>query len=233
LKAIVLGGRPGNIGGAIAERLRQDKDNFVHMDDCLHQPSHTVANYYPPLPAELSGYDACVITLGATHMGEMGALSADDIHKVIYGSLELPLQCVNNYVKGRREIHDTGGQIIMIGSFAHDHVFTNCTAYCAAKAGLEMASKSLAWELMPDFSVHTIHPHHVQGTPMTDEVQKGMMKGVHKMTREEANAYQRKDLRMPDIIKPEAVAEMVHLLLTQPVAKWLVGGGLNFYGGVR
>jgi NAD(P)-dependent dehydrogenase (short-subunit alcohol dehydrogenase family) len=231
-KAIVLGAREGNIGGAIVERLLQNNEWTAHGDDCYRELSYAISRYVAPNPVEVRDYDACIITLGITHMKPFEEQNHVEVHNVIHGSLVLPLLCANVYTRIRSDM-GKGGIIVFIGSYAHDHPFTDCTTYCVAKAGLDMAARSLAWELMPEFKVHIIHPHHVQGTPMTDEVRQGMMEGVHQMTEEEAEAYSRKDLRMPDLLKPEEIAQMVEFLLTNPVAEWLCGSGLNMYGGVR
>lgn len=237
-RAIVLGAREGNIGGAIAERLCR-AGIIAQEDDC-----YTEHGYAPPVEEELEPYDFCVVTLGTTHMEPFSEVSQEDFAKVITGSLWLPLEAARRYVHARsrcqREVgldvteDEPIGKILFIGSYAHNHPFTHCTSYCTAKAGLDMAAKTLAWELMPEgFDVHIIHPHHVQGTPMTDAVRKGMKEGVHRMTDEQAEAYSRKDLRMPDILKPTEIADMVLWLLTAPEARWLSGTNVEMYGGVR
>jgi len=232
--AIVLGARPGNIGGAIVDRLNRTPGWMADADDCKSQ-SRTLGppgseEYVAPELNELGEYEACVITLGKTLTNPIGHQDRHQIHKVIYGSLELPLTCVAQYVNARG---DKGGKIVLIGSYARNHPFTHCTTYNAAKAGLDAAAKALAWELMPDFSVHIIHPFHVSGTPMTAQVLKGMEQGVHHMSPAEAEAYQRKDLRMPNLLTPDEVADMVRVLLTEPVTKWLAGASLDMYGGTR
>lgn len=242
-RAIVLGAREGNIGGAIAQRLCLD-GWMAQEDDCYRAVSLIASenSYEAPPALALAQYDACVITLGVTHMEPFSEVSEDNLHKVLFGSLELPLECARRYVRARKAfVHrsseisddDPHSVIVFIGSYAHEHPFTHCTSYCVAKAGLDMAVRSLAWELMPEIDVHIIHPHHVQGTPMTDEVLKGMQKGVHKMGKKDALEYQRKDLRMPDLLKPDEIASMVVWLLTNPTARWLSGNSLRMYGGVR
>lgn len=252
-KALVLGaaglGRPANIGSVIADKL-EVKGWMVTGDDCKVQN----ANRYEAPPGSdgigrgldpidriaYEDYDACIITLGVTHMESFRTLSKPDMEKVLYGSLMLPLECARRYVQARdpADIGDTEitvGTLIFIGSYAYDHPFTHCTTYCAAKAGLNMAVQSLAWELAPEgFHVHIINPHHVQSTPMTEEVRKGMMKGIHKMTSEEAEAYSRKDLRMPDLLKPNDIADMVVAILENPALMgWTAGQPINMYGSVR
>jgi NAD(P)-dependent dehydrogenase (short-subunit alcohol dehydrogenase family) len=238
-KAIVLGAREGNIGGAIAVHLCHNGWTAVE-DDCA-RGEFSYNGYTAPPMQYLAPYDACVITLGVTHMEPFSKVEQADLKKVLYGCLELPLECARRYVRARchsfpkwQQGNPLLGKLVFIGSYAHDHPFTHCTSYCAAKAGLDMAARSLAWELMPEgFDVFIVHPHHVQGTPMTDVVRQGMKEGVHHMTDEEAEAYTRKDLRMPDILKPEEVAQMVGHLLGSKTLRWTSGTSIKMYGGVR
>lgn len=225
---VVLGARQGNIGGAIAETLgehfRVETNDCFFVDD-FHEYDIPLLNW--------SVFDAIVVTLGVTHMEPIHEVDALNIEKVIRGCLTLPLQAVAEYSRHRVRSR-LGGKIVLVGSYANDHPFTHCTSYCAAKAGLDMACKSLAWELgTKNFQVHIVHPHHVQGTPMTDEVRKGMQEGIHKMTREETVEYMEKDLRMPEILKPQEIADVVCWLLTDPAAEWTSGTGIRLYGGVR
>lgn len=234
-QAVVLGAREGNIGGAIAERLDSGERGTwrVALDDCWRD-----GGYAAPFPSELERYDACVVTLGTTHMQPFKTLGSKQLAEVLYGSLELPLEAARSYVQAREGVgpdrwaQGHNGTIVFIGSYAHDHPFTHCTSYCVAKAGLDMACRSLAWELMPDYRVHIVHPHHVEGTPMTEKVWQGMQDGMG-VDRAGALAYSRKDLRMPDPLAPLDVAEVVSWLLNDQAAQWTSGTGINMYGGVR
>jgi NAD(P)-dependent dehydrogenase (short-subunit alcohol dehydrogenase family) len=222
-QAIILGSRPGsrNIGDMIARQLR-GRGWVTAENDCL------VSGEYLTPEESLATYDACVITLGYTSLTAIREVSDFELEKVIYGSLILPLMCARKYV------HDRGsnGKIVFIGSYAHDHSLTGCSAYCAAKAGLAAAVKELAWELTPDFFTYIVHPYDVPSTPMGKAVVAGMIED-RGMTREEAKAYQAKDLKMGEHLKPQHIARVVHWLLTRTEATWLSGSGLDLYGGVR
>jgi NAD(P)-dependent dehydrogenase (short-subunit alcohol dehydrogenase family) len=241
-KALVLGVRHNNIGGAICREIAKAGWS-VYGDDCQADP--TIDRYEAPpgsgwhqykedrrVPYE--DFDMCVITVGTTHMEPFGEVSKTAMDRVIEGSLILPLECARRYVQAREadpralrgstpSHHST---IIFIGSYAYNHVLTHSTAYCAAKAGLVAAASSLAWELMPEgFHVHIINPHHVQNTPMTERVRKSMG--------EDAEAKQRKDLRMPDLLTPEEIAQMVVTIVDNPHMGWCSGQPINMFGGVR
>ncbi len=225
--AIVLGSRPdsGNIGEFISKKLRTHFWN-VTEDDCYDPGTDT---YQPPSHRNLSVYDACVITLGYTKLTPMKEVSRMDMRAVLYGSLELPLECARRYVQAR----GTDGRIVFIGSYAHNHALTNCAAYCAAKAGLNAAVREMGWELTPDFLTHIVNPYHVPSTPMGAQVVEGMIEN-RGMTREEAEAYQKKDLRLARHQKPQDIAKAVHWLLEHSsTSAWLSGSALDMYGGVR
>jgi NAD(P)-dependent dehydrogenase (short-subunit alcohol dehydrogenase family) len=223
--AIVLGSRPGsrNIGDIIARHL-QGRGWIVHEDDC-----HVEGDYYRAPQQSLSEYDACVITLGTTQLTPFRETVSGAIERIIQGTLVLPLECARCYVEDRK----TNGKIIFIGSYAHDHALTQCAAYCAAKAGLAHAVEELGWELTPDFLTWIIHPYHVPSTPMGKAVVDGLMDN-RDMTREEAERYQKKDLKIHRHLRPQDIAKVAVWLLNNPSAtQWLSGQGLNLYGGVR
>jgi NAD(P)-dependent dehydrogenase (short-subunit alcohol dehydrogenase family) len=180
--------------------------------------------------------DALIITLGKTAKTHFADIPDYDIRHMINANLVLPLEAARRFVQvtksttGRRGVTRA---IIFIGSYAHEHPFTNGTLYCAAKAGLAMAARTLGWELTDrGYRIHIVHPYHVPGTPMWQEVERGVMESKG-WTKEQADEYARKDLKMPGELTPGEVAKVVSALLSQPAFAWLSGQGLNLYGGSR
>src|SRR5262252_4748382 len=200
--AIVLGSQPGtdNIGDTIAQQLRA-KGWAVSDDDCCGAGPDNGRLYGVPEDS-LTDFEACIITLGTTSLASMRHCLPENISDVIYGSLELPLLCIRKYVQDRQSL----GKIVVMGSYAHDHSLTNCSPYCAAKAGLTAAVKELGWELTPDFLTYIVHPYHVPTTLIGKKVVSGMIN--HRgFTAGEEEAYQRKDLRMQHHLTVNEVAE--------------------------
>jgi NAD(P)-dependent dehydrogenase (short-subunit alcohol dehydrogenase family) len=166
-------------------------------------------------------------------------METEDITTVIRACLTLPLIAARNFVRVRE---GAGGRIIFIGSYAHRHPFTNGTAYCAAKAGIEMATKTLAWELTAqDFAVMCVHPYHVTDTPMWKEVQDGVMK-ARSWTREEADEYADQNIKVRDLetggprhVQAQDVARVVRHLVDEPHDALLLrsGSSVEMFGGVR
>lgn len=233
MKAIVLGAREGsgNIGQETAEHLRVALDMTVVTHDCKSLDAGHQFGYEVPLGMyeEFRDAEALVVTLGRTTMDPFDRITPQEVEAVIYGSLTLPLLAAREYVACREE---RGGKIVLVGSYAHRHPFSTGTAYCAAKAGINMAAQTLGWELTDmGYRTFAVHPYHVPGTDMWSQVQDGVMQNKG-MTADEADAYAEKDLKMR-LMRPTDVAEMIGLLLTEPTMEWLSGTNVELFGGTR
>lgn len=233
MKAIVLGAREGsgNIGDETASHLRQTLDMDVLSHDCKSLDKKHKFGYEVPLGLyqDFVEAEALVVTLGRTTMDPFDRIDPEELEAVIYGSLTLPLLAAREYVACRE---DRGGKIVLIGSYAHRHPFSTGTAYCAAKAGIDMAGKTLGWELTDrGYQTFVVHPYHVPGTDMWSQVQEGVMRNKN-MTLEEADEYAEKDVKMR-LARPTDVAEVVGLLLTEPSLRLLSGTNVELFGGTR
>lgn len=223
---LIIGAREGNIGDGIREATTDAGWMVWTHDSSLPQGGYGVPVIRDERWEESS---ALVVSLGAVSMEPFSELGAGQIRNVVNACLTIPLEIVSQYVKMRKE---QGGKIILIGSYAHRHPFTNGVPYCAAKAGLDMAGKTLGWELTPKgYRTHVVHPYHVPSTPMWEMVQSGVMEN-RGMDREEADAYAFKDNRM-SLMDPYEIGVMVNMLCTLPEADWLSGTNLELFGGTR
>jgi NAD(P)-dependent dehydrogenase (short-subunit alcohol dehydrogenase family) len=191
---------------------------------------------------EKADASALVITLGRTYKDRFTEVPDYLIEQMIRANLILPLEAARRFVQAREKLKasnlelvwddDETAKIIFVGSYAHNHPFTNGTLYCAAKAGLNMAARTLGWELTNlGYRVHVVHPYHVNGTPMWAQVEEDVMRSKG-MTWEEADAYNRKDLKMPDLLTPQEVANVIGTLVTNRSMDW-VTGPVELYGGSR
>lgn len=226
-KALVLGASTNgreNIGKAIADHLER-----LGWTTDRHDCSTGSSAYNVPYHVNFDT-DALVVSLGRVSMDPIDETDQGDVADVIWGCLTLPILCARTYVQARG---GRGGKIVFIGSYAHNHPLTNSVPYCSAKAGLDMAGRALGWELTDrGFSVHVVHPYHVRGTPMYEEVQEGVTKAKG-ISRAEAEAYAEKDLKMPALSTPRDVAAAVAMLLEQRAAVWMSGTNIELYGGTR
>lgn len=239
-KAIVLGTSAGgneatqkfndekkNIGDAIRRELSLEADWSVYGHTCEVGPGEYDV---PALGEKWAMADALVVSLGMTDISPFSTAPREKIEGVIRACLTLPLLCAQQYVY-RRE--GRGGHIVFIGSYAHRHPFSNGAMYCAAKAGIEMATKTLAWDLTPQgFIVNCVHPYHVSDTPMWEGVQAGVMK-TKGMTREEADRYAEKDMRTSRLSNGEDVAVAVRETLESESAYFRSGSSIELFGGTR
>jgi NAD(P)-dependent dehydrogenase (short-subunit alcohol dehydrogenase family) len=234
--------------GAVGDGSRPPGGNLP-TDDVAREYGYTVTEQgryqrfeAPSVDAfERADPDALIITLGKTAKDHFAEIADWDVRQMIHANLILPLEAARRFVQatgGGRSEHGSSEawsprHIIFVGSYAHDHPFTNGTLYCAAKAGLDMAARSLGWELTDlGYRIQIIHPYHVNGTPMWSQVEQDVMRSKG-MTWEEADAYNRKDLKMPDLLTPQEVAEVVEVLLENRAMDWLSGQSLKLYGGSR
>lgn len=174
-------------------------------------------------------FDALVVSTGLAIIRPYAAYQDIQIEKIIEANLTIPLIAARRYAVERI----CGGTIILIGSYAHDHVLSNSVPYCAAKAGLAHATRCLAWDLTSKgFLVYCVHPHSVRDTPMTKKVirEVAYTKGV---TVVEAEEYWKKDLQLPSRLTKGEVAAVVNELVKGNLTPHLSGSNIDLYGGER
>lgn len=183
--------------------------------------------------------DALVVSVGRTSKDHFTEIPDWDIRHLIQANLILPLEAARRFVQAA-EIgphltpqHMRIRHIIFIGSYGYEHPFTAGTSYCAAKAGLDMAARTMGWELTDrGYRVHIIHPWHVEDSPMWDTTQE-LVGEARGWTREEADAYAFREEKMPRRLSTRDIAEVAHALLTVPAFEWMSGQSVKLYGGVR
>jgi NAD(P)-dependent dehydrogenase (short-subunit alcohol dehydrogenase family) len=224
-EVLVLGGEEvTSIGMAIQTFLIEQSVNCVR-DPCVHPDSWHRYNI-PPMTRDP---DALVVALGSCSTDRLVDMGEDRIADILRANLYLPLIAAKEFMSVRRGL---GGKVVFIGSYNHDHPLTNGTAYSAAKAGLAMAVKSLAWDCAPTFAFFMVNPWQVPYTPMSDAVAKdeAARRGT---TVDSIQAYAQRDNRQKAPLNIWDVAEVVHDLLMSKRSHWLNGTGIDMYGGVR
>lgn len=233
--------------GAVGDGSRPPGGNLP-TDEVAREHGYTVTDkgryqrFEAPAVSTFKRFDpdALIITLGKTAKTHFSEISDADVGQMIKANLILPLEAARRFVQATQrrvgvglKASDRTRWIIFTGSYAHDHPFMNGTLYCAAKAGLNMAARTLAWELTDrGYRVACVNPHHVPGTPMWQEVERGVMESKG-WTKEQADEYAHRELKMPNHLHPMNIGGVVAALLTNPDLEWLAGAGLNLYGGTR
>lgn len=231
---LVLGASPypagTNIGSSVIDALACEPDDWRGIGWHVEPGGHL-----PPAP-DFANYDAVVCSLGAALIKPLVRVEEAELVDIVRANLTLPLEAARLYVTEREK-----GTMVFVGSYAHDHVLSNSTPYCAAKAGLAHAVRCLAWDYGHRMRFFIVHPYHVPGTPMGEGVVQGMLRDVTRFPdRASAEAYQAKDLRMkePDgspreLTVEEVAGHIVELIVRSDENAWLNGQGFPLYGGVR
>jgi NAD(P)-dependent dehydrogenase (short-subunit alcohol dehydrogenase family) len=189
-----------------------------------------------PSPAEITaaGYTDLVVSCGLTVMSPFEDQMDGALIEVVEACLITPMIAARRFAMAQvLQERDYRSKIILIGSYAHNHVLSNSAAYCASKAGLHMLGRCLGWELTSKMiDTIVVHPHSVLNTPMTKtvldtiEFQKGLLPS-------EAVAYWERDLLLDKRLTKNEIAELVSNLVLGRATAHLSGTAIELYGGSR
>jgi NAD(P)-dependent dehydrogenase (short-subunit alcohol dehydrogenase family) len=224
-RTLVLGTGDGNIGQAIVKEL-----NIAMLVDgkTVYDSSDV------PTSTEMyaENYKNLVVSCGFTRIEAFHQQDPAVMQKIIAANLTTPLKAIRNFIEANIA-HIGECCVIVIGSYAHNHVLSNSVAYCAAKAGISHAVQCLAWDYTAQgFRFHCIHPHSVADTPMTSNVIREI-KNTKGMTTDEAVAYWKRTLLLPNRLTKAEVAETVLWLMKEAPTAHLSGSSIELYGGER
>lgn len=228
----VLGARDGsgNLGDQIATEFASMDGDWQPTSDSGEHPPGSDRYDIPDSPL-LRRSDAFIITSGLALIKPITEMTDQDVDRVVSANLTYPLAAIQRWLRARR---DEGGTCVVIGSYGHDHVLSNSVPYCAAKAGLDMAIRALAWDHRErDYRFHIVHPHHVLGTPMAEYVEQAVMdtKGLDSS---DAMRYALKDLGDWPPLDPGDVARVVYRIVNNgPADAWNYVPQIKMYGPVR
>lgn len=194
--------RDGNLGDVVADRF-EEKGHDVLRDHGWHPDA---GRFMPPAPQQLKDSSVLVVTSGLAWIEPFDEVDEMMLRELITANLALPLVTAHRYVQARGR---KGGTVVLVGSYAHDHVLSNSVGYCAAKAGLDMAVRSMAWDLRATtFSIKVVHPYHIADTPMARYVEQRVTE-TKGLGEREAKLYATKDLGVEDPLHVEEVAELI------------------------
>ena len=225
-QALIIGSDNGrNIGARIANRLR--KDGFATIEK--NKSDLDIVNGIDPLTINHS--DVLILANGYTHLDWIEDYPDQEIDRVIGDSLVGSIRAAKSFVN--ETINDPWKKyIIFIGSMAYISVLNGSSVYCAAKAGLAHFSKCIAWELAPkNYNVLCIHPSNTDGTPMTEETIKGLMR-YRGIEREDAEKYWGASLPRKKWLQADDIGEVVSSFAGGKL-DYLSGGQINLSGGQR
>lgn len=216
--------RKSNIGHAIASQLRKERHLVEEFCKDDHDLGRERYNFSPSATS-------LVLANGRSYMDWIEKQSDEEIEEMLNDNLRGSIRAARDFVKAT--IHTPQRKnIIFIGSMAHKAVLNGSSVYCAAKAGLAHFSRCLAWELAPKgYNVFCVHPSNTEGTPMTEETIRGLMR-YRELSREQAEQYWGASLPRHQWLQPQDLANLVSFLLSGK-ADYLSGADLNMGGGQR
>jgi NAD(P)-dependent dehydrogenase (short-subunit alcohol dehydrogenase family) len=226
-KILILGWDNGNIAEGIELAIREA------------YPTADVACYaYHQLRAQaleglesLATFDTIVFANGETHLDWIEDQPWDKIHSVLLNSLEASMQGTSQFVR-----HTLNApyrkNIVYIGSMAYNHVLNGSAPYCAAKAGLAMFARCMAWELAPkNYDVFCIHPSNTEGTPMTQATIEGLQR-YRGLSRAQATSYWAASLPKDRWLNRMDIGHVVAELIDGQ-HQYLSGSPIELAGGQR
>lgn len=121
-----------------------------------------------------------------------------------------------------------GGRILAIVSDAATTPMRGSMAYCTSKAALSMAVRCAAREMGPEWCVNGLSPSAVEGTPMSDWIDK-MVPVFRGWTEEQARSYEVGSIPKGRRVSTQEVAEMALSIIHGP--DFLTGSIITLSGG--
>ena len=175
--------------------------------------------------------DILVLANGHTYLDWIENLNDEQISAMINDTFLASVRSANQFVK--KTIGSPYKKyIIFIGSMAYKNVLNGSSVYCASKAAISHFAKCIAWELAPKgYNVITINPSNTEGTPMTEETIKGLMR-YRNLSRENAEGYWGATLPKNEWLQPEEIAEVCSFFVNGK-ADYMSGSQIDLAGGQR
>jgi NAD(P)-dependent dehydrogenase (short-subunit alcohol dehydrogenase family) len=185
---------------------------------CDVRDTEAVARLFAEISRRYGRLDVLVNNAGGGPPGELAAVPARIVERIIQLNLVAPLLCAqtaNQLMQSQPE----GGCIINIGSVAGERPAPGAAAYGAAKAGLLHATQSLAMEWGPKVRVNGI----ITGFVATENAA-GHYGGAEGLARISAS------FPLQRLAAPADVADAC-LYLASPLARYVSGALLAVHGG--
>lgn len=177
------------------------------------------------------GHGALVCCHGVAKLNWFEDFTDQDVRCILDNNLLATIRVIQDFVRDNID-QPHRKKIVVIGSMAYRQVLNGSSIYCAAKAGVAMLVKCLAWELAPKgFDVFAIHPSNVLDAPMSEDTIQELMR-YRKLTREEAEAYWANSCPRESFLTKQEIAEHVSYLLLGNTG-YLSGSNIELTGGQR
>lgn len=216
-----------NIGGYIIHALA---DYYVESFDKSLGDAGNPEFVDQILHADAS-YDTLVCCQGTTHLDWIENQTPADIARQVHDSMMSHMIMVNKFVQNTID-KPYRKCIVLIGSMAYRQILNGSSIYCAAKAGLNMFGRCIAWELAPKgYDVYIVHPGNVANSPMAEQTIKELQR-YRNMDEESAALYWNTGNPRNTILTPMEIARLVRVLVSGKY-QYLAGNPIDLTGGQR
>lgn len=225
---VVLGAREGNIGGTIASTLKKEgyaSVTCIDKEQCnLQDPDSSLAGLY-------KNTDVLIMCQGYTHINWIENQDYREMATQIGDSLFSHIWQTNQFVNASMDA-PYRKVIIYIGSMAYRNILNGSSIYCAAKAGLNMFGRCMAWELAPKgYDVYILHPGNVKDTPMAKSTME-QLAAYRGMTPLEAQLYWNTGNPRKTILSAHDIAVLVSEICDNKMM-YAAGNPIDLTGGQR
>ena len=225
-RCVVLGTAYGNIGQQIAYTLQHRMGYSVKT----YTETEVLASEVSSIP-NISKTDTIVFNNGETHLDWMEDQPEEKIVSVIQNTLTETIIGTGQFVQATKDLN-CKKNIVFVGSMAYKSVLNGSAPYCAAKAGLAMFARCMAWELAPkNYNVFIVHPSNVEDSPMSDKTIQDLAR-YRGISLQEAEAYWSASLPREDWLQKEDIANMVARLVSGEMG-YASGSQIELAGGQR
>ena len=228
---LVVGARvtePINIGGHIARAL--PFGNIQTVDKTVGDVTN-VEFLDELFKEEYGGYDTLICCQGTTHLDWIENQTPSDISRQLHDSLMSHMLLTNKFVNATIDA-PWRKCIIYVGSMAYRQVLNGSSIYCAAKAGLNMFARCMAWELAPKgYDVYIIHPGNVACSPMAEQTIAELQR-YRRMDEAAAREYWNTGNPRDTVLTPDEIARLVCQLASGDY-KYMAGNPIDLTGGQR
>lgn len=225
-KVVVLGAKPGNIGWTIADKLSAEGYENIAVVDREYMDLANVSD-----PELYEDTDILIMCQGTTHIDWIENQTTRQIENQLKDSLFSHIRQTSTFVNATINA-PYRKSIIYIGSMAYRNILNGSSVYCAAKAGLNMFARCMAWELAPKgYDVYIIHPGNVKDTPMATHTIRELQR-YRGMTSLEAQLYWNTGNPRNTILEADDIATLVSEICDNKLT-YTAGNPIDLTGGQR
>lgn len=217
-KVLLIRVREGNLAWNVQQWLlgMPGAAQFLQVDAMDFDITDTET--YP----DLSQYDFVINTAGVTLNQPVGEMSWEDSTRLMNINLVGAAMLTSEYAKAR---NGENSVVVHVGSIGARKVMTNCSLYCASKAGLAQYVSCAGYEMRKkNMAVIGVHPANLVGTPMTQRVQTDLMENRGMSEEQVSGIYK-------DAILPSDVAFFIVSLYRFQHTGLMAMSGENYFLG--